>query len=79
MADFKPGDRVEYPDYMRAQLGAERFNQQGVVIDVIEGVAGKVAMVFSLPDEAFNVLEGGDELKIDFVLTGKPSRIRKLK
>lgn len=67
--EFKSGDRVEYPDVMKFQLGAQRTNQQGTVVDVVRGENGRLLMVVSEPDEPFHVIIDGGSLRIDYVDT----------
>jgi len=70
---FKVGDRIEYVDHLKFQLGGERLNEQGVVVDVLTGEMEQAQMVFTRPDSAENML---GTTRVDFVILGTDEPIR---
>lgn len=78
--ELNVGDRVEYPDIMRFQLGNQRTNEQGEVVDIVRGEAGRLVVVASKPDNPFQVNTDGAVLRIDFLDTddGAQHVIRKV-
>lgn len=73
---MKAGDRVEYPFITKFQMGPERTFQEGEVIDVVDGVAGAVQVVFSRPDDPDLSPTG---FRIDYAIEGDTSSmVRKL-
>jgi len=77
---FEIGDRVEYPEHMKFQLGAERHNEQGEVVDLITGEAGVIQIVYSKPDSFAGLLDESVPVRMDLVMVGATSpTVRKLK
>ncbi len=71
MAETEPlkvGDRVEYPGHLKFQLGSERQNEQGEVVDLITGEAGVVQLVFSKPDSYTVLPDEATPVRLDYVV-----------
>lgn len=70
---LKVGDRIEYPGHLKFQLGAERQNEQGEVVDIIASETGRVQLVFSKPDSYVALRNEGETVRMDYVLADEPN------
>jgi len=68
---LKAGERVEYPEVMKFQLGGERMNEQGTVVDVVNGEASALQIVFSKPDSYMALQDDAVPVRIDYVIVGE--------